>query len=326
VSAGARRKVVLARVKLVPRYSRAKSARGRNRDENSLKPLLAIIFMEAQIIDGKKLAIKIKAKVQKEIKEKNLKPKLSLILIGNDPASLVYVKKKHEACEEVGIISDQHFFAENIPEQKIIDLIEELNKDSSVSGILVQLPLPKQIDVKKIVNLIAPEKDVDGFHPLNIGKSQINENSFLPATPLGVIRILEEIKADLTGKNIVLVGASNIVGKPLGIILLNKNATITYCNKFTLNLKSHTKNADILISAVGKPKLITKDMVKKNAIVIDVGTTKLESGKLAGDIDFDEVKKIVSFITPVPGGVGPMTVACLMENTLKAEKMRKGIK
>ncbi|MFH1663913.1 MAG: bifunctional methylenetetrahydrofolate dehydrogenase/methenyltetrahydrofolate cyclohydrolase FolD [archaeon] len=276
--------------------------------------------MTAILIEGKNLSEKIKAKVKQEIKEKNLKPKLSLILVGDDPASQVYVKKKHEACNETGIISDQHFFAEKTPEKEITDLIELLNKDNSVSGILVQLPLPPQINVKKIVNLISPEKDVDGFHPLNIGKSELDQNSFKPCTPLGVMKIFEEFKIELEGKNCVIVGASNIVGKPLGIMLLNKNSTVTYCNKFTKDLKEHTKKADILISAVGKPMLISKDMIKKNAVVIDVGTTRLENGKLAGDVDFEEAKKIASYITPVPGGVGPLTVACLMENTLKAEK------
>ena len=282
--------------------------------------------MAAELIDGKKLAEKIKAKVKQEIKEKNLKPKLSLILIGDNPASQIYVRKKHEACLETGIISDQHFFAEKTPEKEITDLIELLNKDESVSGILVQLPLPEQINVKKIVNLIAPEKDVDGFHPINIGKSALNQNSFEPCTPLGIMKLLEEYSINPEGKNCVIVGTSNIVGKPLGLMLLNKNATVTYCNKFTEDLKEHTKKADILISAVGKPKLISKDMIKKNAVIIDVGTNRLENGKTVGDIDFEEAKKTASFITPVPGGVGPMTVACLMENTLKAEKKKKGIK
>lgn len=282
--------------------------------------------MAAQIIDGRKLAAKIKAQVQKEIKEKNLKPKLSLILVGNDPASQIYVKRKHEACEQLGILSDQHFLAENVSEKEVTDLIEELNKDPSVSGILIQLPLPKQINVKKILNLIAPEKDVDGFHPINVGKSSMNQEAFFPCTPLGIQRMIESLEIELQGKDVVLVGASNIVGKPLGIMLLNRDATVTYCNKYTKNLKEHTKEADILIVAVGKPKLITKDMVKKGAIIIDIGVNRLDSGKLVGDVDFDEVKKIASFITPVPGGVGPMTVACLMENTLKAEKLRKRIK
>ncbi len=293
---------------------------------NPLKTSFAKIFMAEKIINGTKLAEKIKSEVALEIKELNFKPKLSLILVGNDPASQIYVKKKHSACEEVGIISDQHFFSENVSEQEIIDLIEELNKDNSVSGILVQLPLPKQINAWKIMELISPSKDVDGFHPINAGKTLIGQESFKPATPLGVIKILESIKIKLEGKHAVIVGTSNIVGKPLGLMLLNKKCTVSYCNKFTSNLKEHTKQADILISAVGKPKLITKDMIKKNAIVIDVGTTKLDSGKLSGDVDFDEAKKIASFITPVPGGVGPLTVACLMQNTLKAEKMKKILK
>ncbi len=187
------------------------------------------------------------------------------------------------------------------------------------------MPLPQQIDVKKVINLIDPKKDVDGFHPLNVGKNELNETAFQPCTPIGVMRLLESIKISLEGKNAVIIGTGNITGKPLGIMLLNKNCTVTYCNKFTKNLKEFTLLADILISAVGKPKLITKDMVKKNAVIIDIGTTKLETGKLAGDVDFDEVKKIASYITPVPGGVGPMTVACLMENTLKAEKLKQGI-
>jgi methylenetetrahydrofolate dehydrogenase (NADP+)/methenyltetrahydrofolate cyclohydrolase len=277
--------------------------------------------MTATLLEGKKLAEKIKTKVKNEIKETGLKPKLSLILVGNDPASQVYVRKKHEACSEVGIISDKHFFTENVREEEITDLIETLNKDASVSGILVQLPLPKQINVKKIVNLISPEKDVDGFHPLNVGKTELNQDSFKPCTPLGIMKLLESAKIELSGKNVVIVGTSNIVGKPLGIMLLNRNATVIYCNKFTNNLKDFTRKADILIVAVGKPKLITKDMVKKNAVVIDVGINRTENG-IVGDVDFNEVKKVASFITPVPGGVGPLTVACLMENTLKAEKLK----
>ncbi len=282
--------------------------------------------MTVTLINGKKIAEKLKAELKQKIQKTGLKPKLSLILVGNDPASQVYVRKKHEACNEIGIISDQHFFPENIKEQEILDLIEKLNKDPLVSGILVQLPLPKQINVKKVVNLISPEKDVDGFHPLNIGKSELNEQSFKPCTPLGIMKLLESVKIPLQGKNVVIVGASNIVGKPLGIMLLNKNATITYCNKYTKDLKKHTKEADILIVAVGKPKLITKDMIKKNSIIIDVGTNRLENGKLVGDVDFEEAKKIALFITPVPGGVGPMTVTCLLENTFIAEKIKQGIK
>jgi len=281
--------------------------------------------MTAKIIDGTKLAEQIKSRVQKEIKETGLKPKLSVILIGNDSASQIYVKKKHDACQETGIISDQHFFTEKAKETEITDLIETLNKDKTVSGILVQVPLPKHFNEQKIMNLISPEKDVDGFHPINQGKNVLGQDCFMPATPLGIMRILESINIDLQGKNIVLIGASNIVGKPLGLMLLNKNATITYCNKFTQNLKDFTVKADILIVAVGKPKLITKNMVKKNAVVIDVGINRLENGKVVGDVDFDKVKEITSFITPVPKGVGPMTVACLMENTLKAEKQRRGI-
>ncbi len=281
--------------------------------------------MAAIVIDGEKLAAKIKSKVKQEIAEKKLKPKLSLILVGNDPASEIYVKKKHLACEELGIISDQHFFAENVPEQKVIELIESLNKDPSVSGILVQLPLPKQFNSLKIMELIFPEKDVDGFHPVNAGKNVIGQDCFKPATPLGVMRILEEYKIPLEGKNAVIVGTGNITGKPLGLMFLNKNTTVTYCNKYTKNLKDFTSKADILVSAVGKPKLITKDMIKKGAVIIDVGITRLENGKVVGDVDFEEAKKIASFITPVPGGTGPLTVACLMQNTLKAEKLKEGI-
>ncbi len=282
--------------------------------------------MVATIIDGKKLAKKIKEQVKKEIEEKGLRAKLSLILAGKDEASKVYVRRKHNACEEVGILSDHRFFDERVSEQRLLEEIRKLNTDDSVSGILVQLPLPGQIDVKKVLNIIAPEKDVDGFHPINVGKSSMKQKEgFLPCTPLGILKMLESLKVEIEGKNVVLVGASNIVGKPLGIMLLNQNATITYCNKYTKNLKEHTKKADILIVAVGKPKLITKDMVKEGVIVIDIGMNRTPDGKLVGDVDFDEVKKIALAITPVPGGVGPMTVACLMENTLKAEKQRKGI-
>jgi methylenetetrahydrofolate dehydrogenase (NADP+)/methenyltetrahydrofolate cyclohydrolase len=278
--------------------------------------------MTAKIIDGNAIALKLRKKIAKEIKKLSLKPVLAIILVGKNPASLVYIKKKVEACNEVGIKIKKFELSENISEKKLIQLIKKLNENRAVNGILVQLPLPKQINVLNVMNAINPLKDVDGFHPLNQGKNFLGNEGLAACTAKGIIFLLKEIGVNLTGKKVVCVGTSNIVGKPLGLMLLNRNATVIFCNKFTKNLKDFCLQADILIVAVGKPGLITAEMVKKNAIVIDVGINRI-NGKIVGDVDFEKVKEKALFITPVPGGVGPLTVACLLENLLNALKLQK---
>jgi len=276
--------------------------------------------MPAKILSGEELAKKIREKVKKEIAELKIAPALAIVMAGENEASKLYVKKKEDACRETGIKTENHFLSEKTSQKELLELIEKLNKDREINGILVQLPLPEHLNILHIMNNIAPEKDVDGFHPQNFGSIALGLKGFECCTPKGVMLLLKETGIELKGKNAVMVGASNIVGKPLGLMLLNEGCTITYCHKHTKNLIEHTRKADILISAVGKPNLITKEMVKEGAIVIDVGTNRLESGKIVGDIAFEEVKQIASFITPVPHGVGPMTVACLLENTLQAAK------
>jgi methylenetetrahydrofolate dehydrogenase (NADP+)/methenyltetrahydrofolate cyclohydrolase len=284
------------------------------------------------ILDGKKIANEIKedlkTEVESYIKEGLRPPSLAVILVGNDPASEIYVKKKRETCEYIGIKSIFHHLPEETTEEELLKLICDLNSDDDVDGILVQLPLPKHIDTNKIIVSILPEKDVDGFHPLNMGKltTGIGEG-LIPCTPLGIWIMLKYYNIDTFKKNVVVVGASNIVGKPMGLVFLkDEKSTVTICHKNTKDLKEKTKNADILVVAVGKPHLITADMVKDGAVVIDVGINRLENGKLVGDVDFENVKNKVSAITPVPGGVGPLTVISLMINTISAyrEKFDKG--
>jgi len=286
----------------------------------------------AIILDGKKLANEIRDSLKKEVKgyknEGLRAPKLAVILVGNDAASEIYVKKKREMCDYIGINSIFHHLPEDISEDELLDLICELNADEDVDGILVQLPLPKHIDTNKVLVSILPEKDVDGFHPLNVGKltTGIGEG-IIPCTPLGIWIMLKHYGIDTFKKDVVVVGASNIVGKPMGqIFLKDEKSTVTICHKNTQNLKEKTKGADILVVAVGKPKLITADMVKEGVTVIDVGINRLENGKLVGDVDFERVKDKAYAITPVPGGVGPLTVISLMINTLNAyrEKFDKG--
>ena len=275
------------------------------------------------ILDGKKLSKDIKEDLKKEIENFDESVGLAVVLVGNDSASNLYVSMKKKACNYVGIDSFSVEFPKEISEIKLIEKIKELNTDKKVDGILVQLPLPKHIDTQKILALINPEKDVDGFHPYNIGQIVAGLDGFAPCTPLGMVRLLEKYNLDdLRGKNAVVVGASNIVGKPIASLLLNLNATVDICHIYTKNLKEHTLKADILVVAVGKQNLITADMVKDDVIVFDVGINKTESGKIVGDVDFDEVSKKSSFITPVPGGVGPMTIAMLLENTIKSAKNR----
>lgn len=276
------------------------------------------------IIDGKEIALKIKQELKEKLKKLENKPSLAVILVGNDSGSQIYVRNKKKACEEIGINSIIIKMPDSISENELIIKIKELNNDDDINGILVQLPLPKQINTKKIINLISPSKDVDGFHPLNLGSLFSGYETIVPCTPKGIIKLIETTGVEISGKNSVVIGRSNIVGKPLASMLLNRNATVTICHSKTKDLKKHTLNADILVSAVGKLNLITADMVKKNSVVIDTGMNRLDNGRLTGDVDFENVKNIVSYITPVPGGVGPMTIASLLENTFLCYKMQKG--
>ena len=277
----------------------------------------------AEILDGKMLAKKIKDDLRKEVeelKQNGIFPKLAVIMVGNDSASKIYVRNKSIACEEVGIDYEEYLLDENTTMDELLGLINKLNKDTSVNGILLQSPIPKGLDINEAFKAIVPEKDVDGFNPCNVGKLCLGQDAFVSCTPYGIIKLLEEYGIEIEGKDAVVVGRSNIVGKPMMQCLLNKNATVTICHSKTIKLERVTKKADILVVAIGKPKFITKDMVKEGAIVVDVGINRGEDGKLCGDVDFDEVSKIASYITPVPGGVGPMTIAMLMNNIVKAAK------
>ena len=277
------------------------------------------------IIDGKKLAQKIRLELKTEAEKFKTKPKLAVILVGNDQASKIYVRNKSKACEEVGIEYEEHVLEETTKMGDLLGLIEKLNSDDSINGILLQAPLPKHLEINRAFEKISPIKDVDGFNPINVGKLLIGEDTFISCTPYGVMKMFEEYNIDLTGKDVVILGRSNIVGKPLVQCLLNKNATVTICHSKTENLINYTRNADILISAVGKANLITADMVKEGATVIDVGMNRNNNGKLCGDVDFENVKEIARYITPVPGGVGPMTITMLMNNVIKAYKMQNNI-
>ena len=275
------------------------------------------------IIDGKKIAEGLRAKLKKKIKEfkSNLKiaPGLSVILVGEDPASQIYVKNKIKFSKEIGIDSEVIRYPENIQEKIVLDKIIELNKNKKVSGILVQLPLPQHINKQKVIETILPEKDVDGFHPINVGNLSSGYDSKIPCTPLGCLILLKEVEKNLSGKHVVIIGRSNLNGKPMAQLLLRENCTVTITHSKTKDLKSECNKADIIIAAVGKPKLVKGDWVKKNAIVIDVGINKTING-IVGDVDFDEVAKIAKAVTPVPGGVGPMTIACLLSNTVECFK------
>lgn len=275
----------------------------------------------AVIIDGKKLAKEIREKLKircDDLKKSGIQPKLAVVLIGNDKPSQIYVKNKSKACEEIGIIFKEYLLDEKIEQKELINLIDKLNKDTTVHGILLQSPIPNHLDINEAFRKISPEKDVDGFNPINVGKLVLNQDTFVSCTPFGIMRMFEAYNIDLTGKNVTIIGRSNIVGKPLIQCCLNKNATVTVCHSKTKDLKEHTKKADILIVAIGKSKFITEDMVKNGVVVIDVGINRDENGKLTGDVDFENIEKKASFITPVPGGVGPMTIAMLMNNVLKA--------
>lgn len=277
----------------------------------------------AILIDGKELAKKIRENLRIEcegLKNKGISSKLAVIMVGNDPASKVYVKNKSKACEDVGIQYEEYILQDDISQKELIDLIEKLNNDKTINGILLQSPIPENLDINEAFRTISPEKDVDGFNPVNVGKLVLNQDTFVSCTPHGIMKMFEEYNIDLTGKNVVILGRSNIVGKPLIHCCLNKNATVTTCHSKTQNIKEITKNADILISAIGKANFVTADMVKENAVVIDVGINRTEDGKITGDVDFENVKEKASYITPVPGGVGPMTIAMLMNNVIKATK------
>lgn len=275
----------------------------------------------AIIIDGKKLAqetrndLKIKCN---ELKEKGIKPKLAVILVGDDKASQIYIRNKSKACQEVGIEFEEYLLKKDTTQKELLDLIETLNNNPNIHGILLQSPLPEHLDINEANMAISPKKDVDGFNPVNVGKLCLNQDTFVSCTPYGIMKMFEKYNIDLTGKNVTIIGRSNIVGKPLIQCCLNKNATVTVCHSKTKNLEEHTKNADVVIVAIGKNKFLKENMIKKDAVVIDVGINRDENGKVVGDVDFENVSQKASYITPVPGGVGPMTIAMLMNNVIKA--------
>ena len=281
--------------------------------------------MAAQILDGKALSAKIKEELAQEtakMRENGINPGLAVIIVGDDPASRIYVNNKKKACEACGIYSEEHALGAETTEEELLALIDSLNKRKDINGILVQLPLPKGIDSEKVLLSILPEKDVDAFHPVNVGKIMIGNFDFLPCTPAGVMELIHLTGIEVSGKECVVVGRSNIVGKPQAMLLLHENGTVTICHSRTKDLKEVCRRADILVAAVGKPKFITADMVKEGAVVIDVGMDRDENGKLCGDVDYDNVCNVASAITPVPGGVGPMTIAMLMKNTVKAAEIQ----
>ncbi|HEK9102382.1 bifunctional methylenetetrahydrofolate dehydrogenase/methenyltetrahydrofolate cyclohydrolase FolD [Bacillus pfraonensis] len=283
--------------------------------------------MVAVIIKGNEVAEKKRAQLKEEVvklKEQGIVPGLAVILVGEDPASRSYVKGKEKGCEQVGIYSELIEFPDTITEERLLAEIDRLNEDDRINGILVQLPLPKHIEEKAIIERISPEKDVDGFHPISVGRMMTGQDTFLPCTPHGIVELVKETNLDISGKHVVVIGRSNIVGKPVGQLFLNENATVTYCHSKTKNIKELSKLADILIVAVGRPKMVTADYIKEGAVVIDVGVNRLETGKLCGDVDFDNVLDIAGYITPVPKGVGPMTITMLLHNTVESAK-RAGV-
>ena len=279
-----------------------------------------------KLISGKEVSTSIRAKIKEEAQklrdDYGIQPGLAVILVGNDSASQIYVRNKQKACEEVGFHAFEYRLNENSTQEQLLDLIGVLNKDNKVHGILVQLPLPDHIDPQTVINTISPEKDVDAFHPINVGKIMLGDYEFLPCTPAGVMELIDSTGVEISGKNCVVVGRSNIVGKPMAMLLLHRNATVTICHSRTKNLAEVCAGADILVSAVGKAHFITADMVKEGAMVIDVGMNHDENGKLCGDVEFSTVEPKASYITPVPGGVGPMTITMLMKNTLRAAELK----
>ena len=284
--------------------------------------------MPAQIIDGKALAQTIREEIAEEVrlleKDTGIKPGLAAILVGDDPASAVYVKNKKIACEKAGLYPQEHLLPASTTQEALLELIHQLNVDSRIHGILVQLPLPPGIDSQAILQAVSPEKDVDGFHPVNVGRLVAGDPVFIPCTPKGVIQMIDSTGQDIAGKRAVVIGRSNIVGKPVAMLLLHRHATVTICHSRTKDLPGVVREADILIAAIGKPLFVTPDMVKEGAIVIDVGINRLADGKLVGDVDFERVKERAGWITPVPGGVGPMTIAMLLHNTLESARRSAG--
>ncbi len=283
-----------------------------------------------QIIDGKKVSANVKESVRLEcerlVKEHGVTPGLAVVIVGDDPASRVYVNNKKKACELVGFKSEEYALPAETTQEELLSLVDTLNNKDDINGILVQLPLPKHLDDKSVIERISPKKDVDAFHAVNVGKIMLGEYDFLPCTPAGVMEMLHQYEIPVEGKQCVVIGRSNIVGKPMGMLLLHENGTVTICHSRTKNLKEVCQRADILVAAVGRAKFVTADMVKDGAVVIDVGMNRDENGKLCGDVDFENVKDKCSYITPVPGGVGPMTIATLMKNTIKACKIQNNIK
>ena len=283
----------------------------------------------AKIINGKEISAAVKARIAAEVaklKEKGMTPGLAVIIVGNDPASKVYVGSKERTCIELGMYSEKYELPENTTNEQLLELVEKLNRDDKIHGILCQLPLPKHLDEKAVIDAIVPEKDVDAFHVQNVGKIMLGDYDFLPCTPAGIMEMLKFSGIDPAGKHCVVIGRSNIVGKPMAMLMLHANATVTICHSKTQNLKGICREADILVAAVGRAKFVTADMVKPGAVVIDVGMNRDENCKLCGDVDYAEVEKVCSAITPVPGGVGPMTIAMLMSNTLTSAKryMKQG--
>lgn len=282
-----------------------------------------------QLIDGKELSKKIRKELKLEadrLRQKKIIPKLAVILVGDDSASKVYIRNKSKACEDVGVEFEEILLDSNTSMEKLLSIIDGLNVRKDINGILLQSPIPKGLDIQEAFERIDYKKDVDGFNPINVGKLMIGQDTFISCTPYGIIKMLEAYNIEIEGKHAVVIGRSNIVGKPLSQCLLNKNATVTICHSRTRNLSEITRTADILISAVGKTDMVTADMIKDGAIVIDVGMNRNDEGKLVGDVDFEKVKEKASYITPVPGGVGPMTIAMLMNNVIKAAKLQNGIK
>lgn len=276
-------------------------------------------------IDGKAIAQQKRADIAKEVlelKKKGVTPGLAVILVGADPASEIYVRNKHKACNEVGIYSKEIHLGEETKEEELLALIDELNLDPNIDGILVQLPLPKQINADKVIQRISPKKDVDGFHPMNVGALATGQDGFVSCTPLGIMELIKSTGIDIAGKEAVVIGRSNIVGKPVFHLLLKENATVTICHSRTKNLPEVCRRADIVVAAIGKPEMITADYIKEGAVVIDVGINRLPTGKVVGDVAYEEVAPKASFITPVPGGVGPMTITMLLFNTLKSSQKR----
>ncbi|MEE1219277.1 MAG: bifunctional methylenetetrahydrofolate dehydrogenase/methenyltetrahydrofolate cyclohydrolase FolD [Ruminococcus sp.] len=282
-----------------------------------------------QIIDGKKVSAEVKEQVKIETQQLKdnygITPGLAVVIVGDDPASRVYVNNKKKACEAVGFKSEEYALPAETTQDELMKLVDELNNNKDINGILVQLPLPKHLDDKAVIEAINPIKDVDAFHAVNVGKIMLGEYDFLPCTPAGVMEMLHSYEIPVSGKNCVVIGRSNIVGKPMAMLLLHENGTVTICHSRTQNLAEICSQADILVAAVGRPKFVSADMVKEGAVVIDVGIHRQDDGKLCGDVDFENVKDKCSYITPVPGGVGPMTIATLMKNTLKAAKIQNNL-